>query len=145
MWCKIIPYRDLLILHSWGQRAVMGFIEYCLEQMLFFHTCTRRQSVPYSGQMFYHDTLFLMPLCVLAERSCSWRWQMWWWRMDGRRLDMSLCALMIAGPHTRGTPRGVCRLTPRGFPVGSKNWQIMWVFIGIIKEATCIWLTCGIA
>uniref|UniRef100_A0A8C1G4P8 Alpha-galactosidase n=1 Tax=Cyprinus carpio TaxID=7962 RepID=A0A8C1G4P8_CYPCA len=42
-------------------------------------------------------------------------------------LDMSLCASMTAGPRMRGMLRGVCRLTPRGFPVESKNWQIMWV------------------
>ncbi len=98
-----------------------------------FHTCKLRESAPYSGQMFNHDALFLMPLCVLAERSCSRRWQMWWWKKDGRMLDMSLCALMIAGPRMRGTPRGVCKPTPRGFPVESKNWQIMWVSFGIMK------------
>jgi len=46
---------------------------------------------------------------------------------------MSLCALMIAGPRTRGTLRGVFRLTQRGFQVGSKSWLIMWVYVGIIK------------
>ncbi|XP_065129142.1 alpha-galactosidase A isoform X2 [Paramisgurnus dabryanus] len=42
-------------------------------------------------------------------------------------LDMSMCALMTAGPHTTGMPRAVCKPIPKGFLVGSKNWLIMYV------------------